>query len=95
MNENDFTEHDQRTLERAGNDLSKLDRGTLGTVAQVNIRLVAELTAQKYKMLEALKEIAEVIKGSQGVAGYHLNGDVADWDSFNLKLFDAIAKAEE
>lgn len=54
----------------------------------------ARVIAAAPDMLEALKDIAALIKESQGVAGYHLNGDVADWDSLELKLFDAIAKAE-
>ncbi|PTL88580.1 hypothetical protein C6W88_15795 [Halomonas litopenaei] len=34
---------------------------------------------------EALaNEVRGIIQDSDGVAGYHLNGDVADWDEFEL-----------
>lgn len=36
-----------------------------------------ELEIQKYKF--AIEEINDLIQNSQGVAGLHLNGDVATW----------------
>lgn len=29
---------------------------------------------------DAIREVAELINNTQGVAGYHLNGDIAYWD---------------
>lgn len=53
----------------------------------------AQLIAAAPDLLNALQEIADLISESQGVAGYHLNGEVADWDSLELSIFDAIKKA--
>ncbi len=47
-------------------------------------------------LLEALKGLIAVTKESRGVAGYHLNGQIADWDEFEFydMAIDAIAAAE-
>lgn len=46
------------------------------------------------KALSALKQVACIIGDSQGVAGYHLNGDVAIWDEFDEVNTVAAAIAE-
>lgn len=33
--------------------------------------------------LEALEGFANITNDSQGVKGYHLNGDIAEWDEFD------------
>lgn len=40
--------------------------------------------------------MVDIASDSQGVAGYHLNGDVADWDEFEelQAACDAIANAK-
>lgn len=40
--------------------------------------------------LEALKGFVAITSDSQGVKGYHLNGDIAEWDEF-----DEVDKARE
>lgn len=50
---------------------------------------VADLEQQRDKLLAALENILAITNDSRGVAGYHLNGDIAEWDSFQ-----EIAEAE-
>lgn len=40
------------------------------------------LIAVAPEMLEALTGLMAVVGDSKGVAGYHLNGDIAEWDEF-------------
>lgn len=41
------------------------------------------LNTQSHNLLaEALEGFLSIVSDSRGVAGYHLNGDVADWDEF-------------
>lgn len=42
------------------------------------------------KMREALRGFLAIVRDSSGVAGYHMNGDIAEWDSF-----PEVAAAEE
>lgn len=41
------------------------------------------LIAAAPEMLEVLEGLIAVIGDSKGVAGYHLNGDTAEWDEFD------------
>jgi hypothetical protein len=61
-----------------------------GTVEYYGGHLVAEsipttlrpLVTAAPKLLAALKGLLAIASESRGVAGYHLNGDVADWGDF-------------
>ena len=57
---------------------------------------IAQLTAQRDQLLVALQGMIDITSDSQGVAGYHLNGEVADWGEFEewQAACDAIAKAK-
>ena len=44
----------------------------------------SEYDALAAKLATISDEIMAIINDSRGVDGYHLNGDVATWDSFNL-----------
>ena len=57
---------------------------------------IAQLTAQRDQLLVALQGMIDITNDSQGVAGYHLSGEVADWDEFEewQAACDAIAKAK-
>lgn len=35
------------------------------------------------ELLEALRGMLAIVNDSRGVAGYHLNGNVAEWDEFD------------
>lgn len=45
--------------------------------------LVDEKDALLRQALKALEDFVCIIKDSQGVKGYHLNGDIAEWDEFD------------
>ena len=55
-----------------------------------------ELEKQRDELLAALQGMIDIANDSQGVAGYHLNGEVADWDEFEewQAACDAIAKTK-
>lgn len=54
------------------------------------------LHALNEELLEVLKGMVAIVDDSRGVAGYHLNGDTAEWDEFDEvdAANAAIAKAE-
>jgi len=56
----------------------------------------ARLIAAAPDLLEALKGMIAIVDDSHGVSGYHLNGDVAEWDEFEEieAAAEAIKKAE-
>ena len=57
----------------------------------------AKLIAAAPDMLEALTNILKIVEDSEGVVGYHLNGDTAKWDEFDevTNAIKAIKKATE
>ena len=56
----------------------------------------AQVQAQRDELLAALRGMLAIVNDSRGVAGYHLNGDTAEWDEFDEvdAARAAIAKAE-
>jgi hypothetical protein len=52
---------------------------------------LAAMTKQRDVLLEALNGVQGVMNDSQGVAGWHKNGDIATWD----KLLPEVATALE
>lgn len=59
--------------------------------AMANARLIAAAP----ELLDALRGMLAIVENSRGVAGYHLNGDTAEWDEFDEIdiAHTAIAKA--
>ena len=45
----------------------------------------ARLIAAAPELLECLRHIQGIISESQGVAGWHLNGEIAGWDELGLR----------
>lgn len=39
-------------------------------------------TPDVVKLVEALEGLLAIVSDSAGVAGYHMNGDIAEWDEF-------------
>lgn len=58
---------------------------------KADVRLIAAVP----DLLAALQGVMRVVEESSGVYGYHLNGELADWDEFPevFEAFAAIAKA--
>ena len=57
---------------------------------------INELTKQRDELLVVLHGMIDIANDSQGVAGYHLNSEVADWGEFEewQAACDAISKAK-
>ena len=57
----------------------------------------AKLIAAAPDLLEALTNILKIVEDSEGVVGYHLNGDTAKWDEFDeiVNAIKTIKKATE
>lgn len=45
----------------------------------------ARLLAAAPELLECLQHIQGIVSESQGVAGWHLNGQIASWDELGLR----------
>jgi|APGre2960657373_1045057.scaffolds.fasta_scaffold25618_1 hypothetical protein len=54
---------------------------------------LAELKNRFTILANGILQIRELVNESEGVAGYHLNGDVATWDSLNLDDFNSAIAA--
>lgn len=52
-----------------------------------------ELKNRSAILANGILQIRELVNESEGVAGYHLNGDVATWDSLNLDDFNSAIVA--
>ena len=59
--------------------------GEISSLTEIN-RLQSEenkrLSEDNAKLREALQGLVAVVGESTGVCGYHLNGDIAEWDEF-------------
>lgn len=51
----------------------------------------AELVTKCNRLTALVRSLVDLVDESKGVAGFHLNGDVAEWDEFE---FISRAKAE-
>lgn len=60
-----------------------------------NAKANACLIAAAPELYEALSRMIDIVNDSQGVVGYHLNGDIAEWDEFDdiEVALAALAKA--
>lgn len=52
---------------------------------------LAECQATNWKLREALDAVQQVANRSEGIAGWHLNGDIASWDSILPEVDEALA----
>lgn len=74
-----------------------LDVVWAGGIAPEAAAELRRLHALNTEMLEALRGFVAIAADSEGVAGYHLNGDIAEWATFPEwhEAHAAIAKATE
>lgn len=54
-----------------------------------------ELVQMNQELLAALEGLLDIVGDSDGVSGYHLNGDIAEWGEFEKlnAAYDAVNKA--
>ena len=81
-------------MEESSEDNPELVRFAQELVSRYNQH--DELVQQRDELLAALQGMIDIANDSQGVAGYHLNGEVADWGEFEewQAACNAIAKAK-
>ena len=55
-----------------------------------------ELVQMNHELLAALEGLLDIVGDSDGVSGYHLNGDIAEWGEFEElnAAYDAVNKAK-
>ena len=51
-------------------------------IISCELEVVDSLIGENQRLKNALKDILCIVDDSTGVYGYHLNGDIADWDEF-------------
>ena len=73
-------------LENLQSEYNELDRKNDQLEAEVE-----RLRKEKERLMIVLNTINDIVSDSDGVAGYHLNGDIASWDSFGF--MDAMQDA--
>ena len=81
-----FREHEWNKEEWEGLNLEEKNK-----VSIANARLIAAAP----ELLECLEHIQGIVSESQGVAGWHQNGQVASWDELGLReeIDGVLAKA--
>lgn len=65
-------------------------------VLYYSVERISALESQRDELLKALKGFHSLALESRGVAGYHLNGDIAEWDDLDDYLWsvDLVKKIE-
>ena len=48
--------------------------------------LIRQCARERAMAMDLLGELREVVDGSEGVAGFHMNGDMATWEELNLSV---------
>lgn len=54
------------------------------------------LTQERLELLKALESLLDITSDSQGVSGYYLNGDIAEWNEFECvgEAYELIRRIE-
>ena len=80
----------------AGVDTDLLEDGELDKPTMLVIQENKDLKRRCDELLAALEGVLAVVGDSTGVAGYHLNGNIADWGEFDEinAVYTVIAKAK-
>lgn len=72
---------DRPYIRGAGRAIASLESWRNEVEDAANARLIAAAP----ELLECLKHIQGIVSESQGVAGWHQNGQVASWDELGLR----------
>lgn len=65
---------------------------------EANKRLLAELQAtqaREQKLRNALDAVQQVANRSEGIAGWHLNGNIASWESILPEIGEALSMPQD
>lgn len=74
-------------------DAQEKDKARCATISEMS-GLIAQAQRDRDEALAILAELDLLASDSAGVAGYHMNGDVAKWDEFS-ELFDGAQALQE
>jgi hypothetical protein len=57
---------------------------------------IDRLKAERDQLVKALESFLDLVGDSHGVSGYHLNGDIAEWDEFECvgEAYELIKRIE-
>lgn len=68
--------------DQISNALEDVASASAAGAGQAGQPTYSELLAQRDELAKALRGMLNIMNDSHGVAGYHLNGNVADWGEF-------------
>ena len=79
-------------------DCAETDEGAVALYDQETVNALQErcdeLLKQRDELLAALEAVQAVANESSGIAGWHLNGDVASWNDLLPEVAEAMASAQ-
>lgn len=67
-----------------------------GLLLGVMSKKIERLEAERLELIKALESFLDLVGDSHGVSGYHLNGDIAEWDEFECvgEAYELIKRIE-
>lgn len=68
--------------------------GELKVMPDIIADRIAQLEQHRDELLAALEAVQAVANNSDGVAGWHMNGDIAKWDDLLPEIDDAITSVK-
>ena len=68
--------------------------GELKVMPDIIADRIAQLEQQRDELLAALEAVQAVANNSDGVAGWHMNGDIAKWDDLLPEIDNAITSVK-
>jgi len=70
------------------------NRKELWEILQIQVEQIAELEKERDECHAMVVYMGAIMDESEGVAGYHLNGDIAKWDDlFTVPLYENALQA--
>ena len=68
--------------------------GELKVMPDIIADRIAQLEQQRDELLAALEAVQAVANNSDGVAGWHMNGDIAKWDDLLPEIDNAVTSVK-
>lgn len=79
----------------SGSYVKYADYMALATKLDLAERACAELAAENAAMHETIEAVRSVADNSSGIAGWHLNGDIATWEEILPEINDIETQATD